>query len=235
MRLAKTGLALLTGMMVLGTTAASAQEVSAPRRGPEIIVSGTGTVSLTPDYAVVRVSVVTRDDLAATAGADNARTMNAVRAALKRLLGVPDDSLPTVSYSVDTQYDRGRPSGYQATSTLEAHTAVGKVGVTIDAALGAGATNISQLRFESTKRDAARLEALARAVQRARREAEAIARASGGHLGNLISATSTGAVAFEGPRVAGAMRLASASETPITAAPLEVSATVTARWAFVPE
>ena len=50
----------------------------------------------------------------------------------------------------------------------------------IDAALGAGATNIAQLTFESSKREAARLEALARAVQRARREAEAIARASGG-------------------------------------------------------
>jgi uncharacterized protein YggE len=227
------GLMLLAGLVLAGATSAPAQEVATPRHEPEIVVSGTGTVSLAPDYAVVRVSVVTRDDLAARAGEENAGTMNAVRAALKRLLGVPDDSLPTVSYSVDTQYDRGRPNGYQATSTLEAHTTLARVGAAIDAALGAGATNIAQLRFESTKREAARLEALGRAVQRARREAEAIAHASGGHLGNLISATSTGAVAFEGPQVAGAMRLA--SETPITAGPLEVSATVTARWAFVPE
>jgi uncharacterized protein YggE len=68
MRLVRTGLALLAGMVFLGTTAASAQETPAPRRGPEIVVSGTGTVSLAPDYAVVRVSVVTRDDLAAAAG-----------------------------------------------------------------------------------------------------------------------------------------------------------------------
>ncbi len=232
MMVIRTGLALLAGMALAGVTAASAQEPRAPRHEPEIVVSGTGTVTLTPDYAVIQVSVVTRDDLAARAGGDNARTMNAVRAALKSLLGVPDDSLPTVAYSVDTQYDRGRPSGYQATSALEVRTALGRVGPVIDAALGAGATNISQLTFESTKREAARLEALARAVQRARREAEAIARASGGRLGSLLSATTTGAVAFEGPQIR-AMR--TMAETPIAPPPLEVTATVTVHWAFVPE
>lgn len=232
MMVARTALALLAGLTLAGAAPAAAQEPAGPRHEPEIVVSGTGTVTLTPDYAQIQISVVTRDDLAATAGEDNARTMNAVRAALKSLLGVPDDSLPTVAYSVDTQYDRGRPSGYQASSTLEVHASLARVGRVIDAALGAGATNISQLTFESTKRDAARLEALARAVQRARREAEAIARASGGRLGNLLSATTTGAVAFAGPQMA-AMR--ASAETPVVAPPLEVSATVTARWAFVPE
>ena len=146
---------------------------------------------------------------------------------------MPDDSLPTVSYSVDTQYDRGRPNGYQATSTLQERTSLGRVGPVIDAALGAGATNISRLSFESTKREAARLEALTRAVERARREAEAIARASGGRLGNLLSATTTGAVAFAGPEMRAVMRQDVA--TPITAPPLEVTATVTVHWAFVQE
>jgi len=233
MIVARPELVLLAGVVLAGATSASAQEPAVPRHEPEIVVSGTGTVTLAPDYAVVRVSVVTRDDLAARAGEANARSMQAVRAALKSLLGVPDDSLPTVSYSVDTQYDRGRPNGYQATSTVEVHTSLKRVGAVIDTALGAGATNIAQLTFESTKREAARLEALGRAVQQAHHEAEAIARAAGGRLGNLLSASTTGAVAFAGPQMERAMRVA--NETPISAAPLEVSATVTARWAFVPQ
>ena len=234
MILANKCLVLLAGTVLAGATPAAGQQAAAPRHQPEIVASGTGTVTLTPDYAVIHVSVVTRDDLAAAAGQQNARTTNAVRAALKSLLGVPDDSLPTVSYSVDTQYDRGRPSGYQATSTLQVRTSLARVGPVIDAALGAGATNISQLSFESTKREAARLEALTRAVQRARREAEAIARASGGHLGELLSATTTGALAFAAPEMAAAAMRADVA-TPITAPPLEVTATVTVHWAFVPE
>ena len=53
----------------------------------------------------------------------------------------------------------------------------------IDTALGAGATNIARLTFESTQREAARLGALGRPLQPAHREAEAIARAEGGPLG----------------------------------------------------
>ena len=56
---------------------------------------------------------------------------------------------------------------------------------------------------------------------------------AGGRLGSLLGASTTGAVAFAGPRVEQAMR--PMAETPISAAPLEVSATVTARWAFVPQ
>ena len=90
MIVARPELVLLAGVVLAGATSASAQEPAVPRHEPEIVVSGTGTVTLAPDYAVVRVSVVTRDDLAARAGEANARSMQAVRAALKSLLGVPD-------------------------------------------------------------------------------------------------------------------------------------------------
>jgi uncharacterized protein len=237
MMLVRTGLALCAGLAMAGAmwapAPATAQEPAAPRHEPEVVVTGTGTVTLSPDYAVVDLSVVTRDERAADAGADNAKAMMAVRAALKKLLGVPDDSLPTVSYSVNTEYDHDRPTGYQAQSTLEAHAPVARAGAVVDAALDAGATNVSGLRFESTKRETARLEALSRAVQQAHREAEAMARAAGGRLGSLLSANTTGALAFAGPQVERAMR--TANETPISAPSLEVSATVTARWAFLPQ
>jgi uncharacterized protein YggE len=223
-----------TTSAVAAAVPAAGQDRPAERKEPEITVTGTGMVTLSPDYAMVQVSVVTRDGQAARAGEQNARETGAVRAALRRLLGTPDDSLPTVSYSVDADYDRGRPVGYAARSALEVRVRdLSRVGAVIDAALGAGATNISQVRFESTRRESARLEALAKAVQAARREAESIARAAGGRLGPLLSVSSSGPVMF----TASAMRAQAmaAPETPVAPPVLEVTATVTTRWAFVPE
>ena len=219
------------------TTGALAQETPGTRREqpPEITVTGTGTVTLAPDYAVVQLSVVTRDAEAARAGQANARAMTAVRGALKALLGVPDDSLPTVSYSVDADYDRGRPVGYQARSAIQATVRdLTRVGAVIDAGLGAGATNVAQIQYRSAKQDAGRLEALSQAVQSARREAEAIARAAGGRLGPLQEVSSAGPIPI--PMAGGVMAMrAMAAETPVAPPPLEVTATVTARWIFIPQ
>ncbi len=215
-------------------TVGTAQEPFRERRDqPEIAVTATGTVDLSPDYAIVQVSVVTREPQASRAGETNARVTTAVRAALRQLLRVPDDSLPSIWYSVDTDYDRDRrPAGYAARNTVEAHVHdLAQVGRVIDAALGAGATNISAIQFESTRRDAARLEALGRAMETAHREAEAMARAEGGRLGTLIEASSAGP-AFPLRRARSAMAMA-AVETPITPPALTVEATVTARWTFV--
>ena len=216
------------------TTAAAGQEPRGERQDPpEIAVTATGTVDLSPDYAIVQASVVTREPQAARAGEENARVTNAVRAALRQVLRVPDDSLPSVWYSVGTDYDRERrPAGYAARSTIEVHvhdlTQVGRV---VDAALGAGATNVSAIQFESTRREAARLEALGRAVETARREAEAMARAAGGRLGPLIEASSSGP-AFPRVQARSAMAMA-AVETPITPPELTIEATVSARWEFI--
>lgn len=88
------------GLMLIAAaaTAGAAQEPPAARRDqlPEIVVTGNGAVTLSPDYAEVQVSVVVRDAQAARAGQENARVMTAVRGALRSLLSVPDDSLPTV-------------------------------------------------------------------------------------------------------------------------------------------
>lgn len=220
-------------LAVLLAASAAGPALAQEPKGPEIAVMGTGTVTVSPDFAVVQFTVISRDAEAARAGQANARAMAAVRGALRSLLSVPDDSLPTVSYSVGADYDRGRPVGYQAQSAIEVTVHdLGRVGGVIDAALGAGANNVSQLRFESTKEEAARLEALGRAVQSARRQAEAIARAAGGRLGPLLSVSSGGPIPLAGREMA--MRTM-AAETPVEAPTLEVTATVNARWTFIPQ
>ncbi|HLB37949.1 MAG TPA: SIMPL domain-containing protein [Gemmatimonadales bacterium] len=223
-------------MNLAAATAATGQEPRPVQQDrPEIAVTATGTVDLSPDYAVVHVSVVTREPQAGRAGEQNARIATAVRTALRQVLRVPDDSLPSIWYSVDTEYDRERrPTGYAARNTVEAHVHdLAQVGRVVDAALGAGATNISGIQFQSTRRDAARLEALGRAVEKARREAEAMARAAGGRLGPLIEASSAGP-AFPVMRAARAA-MAMTAETAITPPELTVEATVSARWVFIPQ
>jgi uncharacterized protein YggE len=227
-----TGRVSTLAVLLAAALAAPSAAQEAPK-GPEISVTGTGTVTVSPDYAVVQLTVATRDAEAARAGQANARAMTAVRGALRSLLNVPDDSLPTVSYAVGADYDRGRPVGYQARSDLKVTVHdLARVGAVIDAALGAGANSVSQLQFESTKEEAARLEALGQAVQSARRQAEAMARAAGGRLGPLLSVASSGPIHLPGPQMA--MR-AMAAETPVEAPALEVTAMVNARWAFIPQ
>jgi hypothetical protein len=209
--------------------------VAQETKPPEIAVTATGTVELSPDYAILQVGVITRDPQAGRAGEQNARLTTSVRAALRQLLRVPDDSLPSVGYSVVTDYDRDRrPAGYAARNVIEARVHdLTQVGPTVDAALAAGATQIAGIQFESTKRASARLDALARAVATARREAEAVARAAGGRLGPLIEASSTGP-AFPIRAARSAMAMA-AVETPIVPPELTVEATITARWVFIPQ
>ena len=221
---------LLLGGLMVGTV------VAQEPKPPEIAVTATGSVDLSPDYAVLQVGVITRDAQAGRAGEQNARIATAVRAALRQLLRVPDDSLPSVGYSVVTDYDRDRrPAGYAARNVLEARVRdLAQVGRAVDAALAAGATQIAGIQFESTKRESARLNALARAVETARREAEAMARAAGGRLGPLIEASSAGP-AFPIRRARQEAMALAAVETPIVPPELTVEATVTARWVFIPQ
>jgi uncharacterized protein YggE len=223
-------------LVMLVGAAVAAPVVAQEAKGPEIAVTATGAVDLSPDYATIQVGVVTRDPQAGRAGEQNARITTALRGALRQLLRVPDDSLPSVGYSVVTDYDRdGRPTGYAARSVIEARVHdLGQVGSAVDAALAAGATQIAGIQFESSKRAAARLDALARAVETARREAEAMARAAGGRLGPLIEASSS-QPAFVPMRAARSVMAMAAAETPIAPPELTVEATVTARWVFIPQ
>src|SRR5262249_6268938 len=86
-------------------------------------------------------------------------------------------------------YESHRPKriGYQAVNTIDIETTnLSQLGAVIDAALSAGATDVSEITFLSKKTDEARRRALGQAVGSARADAEAMARAGGGALGDLL-------------------------------------------------
>ena len=206
---------------------------------PQIVTTAVGEARVPPDRATLIVAVETRASTAAQAGAENARRQKAVLDTLRKL-GLSQDQLSTTGYSVhpEMRYEenRSRVVGYVARNMVQADLRrIDQVGSLIDAALGAGANVVNSLRFYSSRENEARQSALANAVQKARADAEAMARAAGGTLGPLLELSTAGPVRPMYEEVAMMARAtADAPPTPINPGEQEVSVMVSAKWTFVP-
>jgi uncharacterized protein YggE len=207
---------------------------------PEIVTTGSGEVTTSPDRATVYVGVQSKAPTAAAAAADNARRQKAVLDTL-RAMGLSSAQLSTLNYSItpDVQYDRAggapRVTGYSVTNTVRAEVLrLEEVGRLIDAALDKGANQISSLEFFSSNSDDARRRALAAAVVNARGDAESMARAAGGNIGNLIELSTGASSVVPMDMVRSSAKLQLAAPTPIEPGTQTVRATVVARWTFIP-
>jgi len=229
----------------------TAQPSQSPAPPPYIAASAIGETRVTPDRAIVQVTVDSRAESAASAGAQNRDKQERVIAAVK-LQGVAAPQIRTSGYRVSPEYaepERGkapRVTGYRATNTIQVEVrSIENIGKVIDAALGAGATNIGSVGLYASNTDAARREAVQLAVTKARGEAESAATAAGGTLGSLVELTiDPGAI----PRpllqnvvvTGGAESLGGRGEswlnptfTPVEPGESLVIAAVRARWEFV--
>lgn len=206
---------------------------------PQIAVASRGEVKVNPDRANIQISVQTRAETAAAAASENARKQKAVIDGL-RALGIDAKDIATVGYNVypEQRYEPNKEPvvvGYNVTNTLSVDLkSINMVGPAIDAALAKGANMINSLQFFASNTEAARQEAIAIAVKRARSDADAAARAAGGSITGLLE-INVGAYYPPPPRplemkVRGAV--ASASDTPISAGDLTISVDISTRWAF---
>lgn len=210
---------------------------------PQIVVSASGEVKVSPDKASIQIGVQSRAPTAAAASQANAQKQRAVIDAIKAR-GIPADQISTSSFNVipETRYDREGQQAPRTTSYLVMNSVnvelkrVDLVGAVIDAALAAGANQVNSLNFGVQSADSARRAALAIAVAKARADAEVIARAAGGTLGSLIEliANET-SVRPPMPYMRDMAVMAKAAEsTPVEPGLETISAMVNARWAFVP-
>lgn len=218
----------------------SAQQLITPAPIPQILATARGEVKVVPDRANIQISVQTRGETAAAAAAENARKQKAVIDAL-RALGIDAKDIATSGYNVypEQRYEPNKEPvvvGYNVTNTLSVELkSINMVGPAIDAALGKGANMISSLQFFASNTDAARQEAIAMAVRKARSDADAAARAAGGSITGVLEIT-VGAYYAPVPRpmelrVKGAVA-AQAADTPISAGDQTVAVDVTTRWQF---
>lgn len=207
---------------------------------PQVVTVGRGEVELKPDRAQVLFSVETRAASAAAAGAENGRRQRAVLDTLRQL-GISPEQIQTEFLQVTPEMvypGQGLPpkvSGYVARNSVRVEVLrLEQTGILVDAGLAKGSTGIGGLQFYSSKAAEARREALSKAVVAARLDAEAMAKAAGYQLGELLEIVGT--PSFDGPvRVNMEMRSAKASgdmgPTPVNPGEIKVSETVTVRWA----
>jgi uncharacterized protein len=207
---------------------------------PQIAVVGRGEIKVSPDRASIQISVQTRGATAAAAAAENASKQQSVLNAL-RALGLTNDQLSTVNYNVypEQRYQEGKDpviTGYNVTNTILVDARkLNQVGPIIDAALAHGANTITSLQFYASNTEAARRSAIGAAIENARADAEAAARAAHGTLGTLLE-ISIGSYSPPPPRPIAMMKAGAmaSADTPINPGEETLAVEVATRWRFLP-
>ncbi|MFO7674932.1 MAG: SIMPL domain-containing protein [bacterium] len=165
--------------------------VAAPTETPRTIqVSGTAEVTVAPDICYISFGVTAEHkSSAALAYRDNTAVMAAVVAAI-RALDIPDNDIKTANLTISPSYrwddkDR-RPQfeGYEVNNTLAVSLRdITRVSNVLDAAVAAGATTVSNVRFTVENPKQYLTEARVEAVRAAKAKAGAMAEAAGARLG----------------------------------------------------
>jgi uncharacterized protein YggE len=237
---AATSLILLLAGPVPAAAQAPGTEVRpppAPGASPRTLrVSATGRVSVKPDVAVVRTGVrVTAKD-AAKASADANARMKTLLAELARL-GVAEKDVQTSEFSLvaERPWDNGKQlpvQGYTAANTVTVK--VRKLDG-LPALLGrlpaVGANAVDGVQFTKDELGPSRDEALTLAVQAARARAEAVAKAAGVKLGEVISIEVEGG-AQPVPMMAMAMKAQGTEDAAVAPGELDVNAGVDMTFAI---
>lgn len=200
-------------LAVAGLVLAGCSAPSTPDGKPQLTVSGTGTVRVTPDIATINMGVTTQDSDVAQAVAANNLTAEAITQAVKGL-GVAPEDVRTAYFNVSPQpqYDQtGIPTGqstYWVTNTLVITLRkVDQLGALLQAAVHAGANNINGVSFDLSDKSQAEEQARQAAIADAQQRAARLASAAGATLGEITSistgGTSSGVVNYVAASPAG--------------------------------
>lgn len=230
-------------LLALGTVlmplTLQAQDSRAPNDPiPQIVVAGRGEVKVSPDRATIQISVQTRAATAAAAATENATKTQAVLAAL-RGLGLGNDQLSTINYNINPEqrYEPNREPvviGYTVTNTILADIQkLSQVGPVIDAAVSRGANMITSLDFYASNTEAARRTAIASAIEKARADAEAAAKAARGTLGTLLE-INIGSYSRPPQPIIMKQAMEARADTPIQPGQETLAVEVSTRWRFIP-
>jgi uncharacterized protein len=207
---------------------AGASSAAEPASG-SITVLGTGSANVTPDRGTFSFSTVSQARTAAAALSASSDDVTRVIAALQRA-GVAKADLQTseVSLSPRSSEDGQTIVGYTASNTVTAVVRnLGRAGAVIDAAVGAGANQMSGPGLLASDQTSAYRDALKAAVADARAKAQTLAAASGVTTGRITAIAEAGS--GPQPLPAGATRDAVAQIEPGTQ---QIDATVSVTFAL---
>lgn len=163
--------------------------------GPHIVVRGEGTVSAVPDSAEVTMTVQHVAATPAEAKRVVDEAVNALIAAAPGFDVAPGDitasDLHLQRKAEEDDQGRPLPVGYSAYRRVKVTLGdIQRLGEYTDATLALGFTGIGNIDFQSTREDALREEARAKAVAQAREQAAGLIAKFGGTLGPVYSINS---------------------------------------------
>ncbi len=172
---------------------------------PRISVSGTGTVSATPDQGQISFTVREMDALAANAVSKQAAIMNNVMAGLTAE-GIAKEAITTSGYSLNPVYNQtdyyckegycptptttGEIIGYEVIQSIQVTVNdLSRIGSVLDKIVQAGVNQIDYIgfSFKDATYNTLRAQAYKKAVADARGQADAIVGATGGFVIGIAS------------------------------------------------
>jgi hypothetical protein len=201
-----------------------------------ILVSGSGSDSTKATQATVVLGAWTEDPVASEAVEDNAQLMNAIIGAIEAL-GIGEDKIKTVQYSVSPNYNWETRSvtGYRVTNVIQVEVDdIDMVGTVIDEAASAGSNSIQGINFGISDDEAKilRNNAYVLALQDAQAKAELIAETLSLEVTGVLYVTESSYTPYTPMRTYAEADMAAGAPTPIVEGTLSVSVNVQVAFTF---
>jgi uncharacterized protein len=217
----------------LATSAVYAQAPPAPAGPTSVVVTvGHATIERAPDRAFVTFATETRGPKPADAQKRNAEAMTQVQDAVKRAR-ISGDAVRTLGFNLREDFDfvNGKrvSRGYAVSNSVEVRVDdLEALGGLMDAAVQAGATGVSGIRFDLKDRTGVEREALRLAVADARARADAAAAGGGARVVSVVRIEEQGVAMPPQPMPMMRMAATAASdETPVSPGQIQIQASVT--------
>lgn len=207
----------IAGTLLLAASLSGAAESERPR---VVSVSGQAEVQAEPDRAAVTLGVESRRPKLEEARAEVTKTVDAVLK-LTREMKIDPKHVRSTRITVQPEYNWDNNArernliGYYVSRQIEIDLRdLEKLGVLLERATDLGVNQIGDPRLDSSKRRDLEREALMKAVEDARANAEAVAKAAGARLGNARTITANSSYSpVPMPRMVMAMEAKDAAQT----------------------
>ncbi|HET59234.1 MAG TPA: DUF541 domain-containing protein [Chloroflexi bacterium] len=219
---------MMVGLLIsaCGQKAPAAESVAPGSSNPHTVsVSGMGEVYLKPDVAYVTLGIRTQSDEAGSAVSENNSVADAIMAALQGK-GIAEGDIRTSSFNVywnDEWQGEGVPMkrSYVVENMMEVTVKdFDDLGSVLDAALGAGANSVYNVRFDVLDKTEAAKVARELAVANAMAQAQQLADAAGITLGDIMNLSTYGSGYVVDPQwgrgMGGGAMMESAADVPVS-------------------
>lgn len=206
-----------------------------PENPHRIEVFGEGTVSASPDRAIIVLGTVTENVSLTIAQKENAESVsNIINELLK--LNIPQQQIQTVEFRIDIlyNYEDGKQifRGYQITHLLQITiNNLDQTGLVVDTAVANGANTVSSIQFKMAHPEMHYNRSLSLALENAHHKAMTIANTLGVTLNRIPLRIQEESRAQE-PIPYQASLLATSAPTPIQPGELKITAAVKVQYSF---